>query len=844
MTPGTDMNIPAELKGLNSWLVWRFEQRPDEPKPRKVPHYAGSGHKRNGTQGSPDDLRQLTDFATAVRVAQKDRYAGVGFAPQIKQRLVFLDFDHCVVDGHVDPEVVRYVSDTYCEFSPSGKGVRAVMSVPDGVTIPDGKDNPKDGRWGFETFAGKGFVTITGNVLPICRMLGNESRIAPLTPEIMALIEERIGAPKAASTEGAGETDAGSAQPLEKLDRDRYLREFTPRQFEELRSALLEGVPAEDAEDRKEWVKHGHSLAALKGSEFEEQARHLWHEFSQRCPSLYSQEDAETRWRSFRTLDTKGKTPRSIFERALDAGWAAPGTRAAAAAAAYNGDTATYATLEDRTDVGNANLLIRLTDGNLRYIPERRMWIFWDGNRWTEDEYGTLSNEAARSVGRFYHAKVFELECKAKDPTLSKHEKDNLSKAAQSLDRWVKTCRDVRTINAMLAQAAKDARVALPATELNTDPWLLGTQNGAVDLRTGRLCEVSRDQYVTKRAAFDFDPDAKCPRFEQFITEITGSPVEPELDEATGLPIPASVGRYKPRPDVADYIQRMVGYGATGTAVEHKMFIACGPGANGKNILLDTLQEVLGDYVRTIAPEALMATRLDADAERASPALASLAGARMAITSESRDGQKLDAALIKRHTGGGFLTARLLRENSFRFEITHKLVLMTNHRPHLDHLDDAMRGRLHLVPFDRTWNRPGVPDRDPSLPDGDKGLMDALRAEGPGILAWVVRGAVAYHKHGLEPPAAVRAMTRQYFAEQDPVARWVEGYGRCHPKEGAGATELFSEYQQWRRDVDTAGGSGPQNATTFATALQMHRVTRCRTKHGMRYGLKRKQGGN
>lgn len=831
MTTGTHtIRVPDALKAHDCWLTWKLETRDGEPKPRKVPFYPRSGHKRNGQQGSPEDIKQLASFEVASSVARNERYDGLGFAPNVALRLLFLDFDHCVVDGDVLPEVLKLVSGTYCEFSPSGNGVRAVMSLPDGLTLPDKKDIAKNGHWGFETFSGKGFVTVTGNHLPICVTLGNENTVQPVTPEILALYAERFGAHAPSSSGDANGAD--SVKSLEAVDRDRYLKEFTAEQFAELESALLTGVPDEDAENRETWINHGMALAALKGSGFEEQARLLWHAFSERCPALYSGDDAERTWAGFRSAT---RSPKSIFKRAIECGWVNPRLKPS------TGTVDDYCKLEDRTDTGNKNLLVRLTAGDLRHVPERRAWIGWDGSRWSDDAFATIAHAAAQRVAQTYHQKAEALEKQAKDEALSEEERARITKTARSVGGWAAHCRNKKAIDNMIALAAKDGRITVPAADLDKDKWLLGVQNGVVDLRTGNLRPAGRDELVTKHCSVHFDPAAAAPRFIQFVAEVTGDPLPVEFD-ADGQPIEASVGKFRPRPDLADYLQRMLGYCITGSTVEHKMIICVGAGSNGKNVLLDVVQEIVGDYCKTLAPEALMATRHDADAERPSPTLASLAGARMAISAESREGQRLDVALVKRHTGGGFLSARLMRENTFRFEITHKLVLMTNHKPSLDHLDDAMRGRLHLVPFDRTWNRPGVPDRDPSLPDGDKGLMDALRAEGPGILAWLVRGALAYAKHGLEPPAAVKAMTKEYFAEQDPVGRWLAGYDKCHPKDGAGATDLFNAYQQWRRDVDAEGGKGPTSVKGFAKALETNGCVKIKTKTDNRYGLRRKTG--
>ena len=174
--------------------------------------------------------------------------------------------------------------------------------------------------------------------------------------------------------------------------------------------------------------------------------------------------------------------------------------------------------------------------------------------------------------------------------------------------------------------------------------------------------------------------------------------------------------------------------------------------------------------------------------------------------------------------------------------MTHKTVLQTNNRPALDHLDNAIRGRLHLVPFDRTWNRPGHSERDPALPDGDKDLLDLLRCEGPGILAWMVEGAVRYAQQGLEPPPEVIAMTRTYLTEQDPVARWADGYDRCDPKVGTTASELFHQFNQWHLEDDSGAGLAPDSITAFGRILtERLGIPKHRGASQIRYGMVRKQ---
>jgi putative DNA primase/helicase len=269
------------------------------------------------------------------------------------------------------------------------------------------------------------------------------------------------------------------------------------------------------------------------------------------------------------------------------------------------------------------------------------------------------------------------------------------------------------------------------------------------------------------------------------------------------------------------------------------MFIAIGRGANGKNVLLDTFKSIAGDYCETIAPEVLMATRLDGNAEQASPSTRKLAGARCAISSESKDGQRLDIAVVKRHTGGGTMTARALHENPMTFEITHKLWLMTNHSPRVDHMDEATKGRLHLIPFDMKWNRPGETRPDPTLPNADKQLMDTLAAEKAGILLWLVAGAVKYHAEGLVPPAEVVGFTTSYIESQDTLARWLsEGCEVCSIDLGLLSKELLLHYSDFcAQEDETLQIDKPNNLSRKLKALG---YASKKTKNGVRFGLKTK----
>lgn len=444
---------------------------------------------------------------------------------------------------------------------------------------------------------------------------------------------------------------------------------------------------------------------------------------------------------------------------------------------------------EDRTDVGNTNMLARLTAGDLRWSWEMELWLKWTGERWRRDEPGEQARECAVQVAEQYRWQAGRELDHALSLSEGTTERTDAIKQARDTREWSFACRNRLRLGAMLEGARQDARFLVRARDLDRDPWLLGVENGVVDLRTGALRPAARDELITHSTGIRFDPQARAPRWERFIAEVTGLPGQGADD-------------YALRPSLAAYLKRMLGCLCTGVVSDQKIFIAWGEGSNGKNILFDTLMHVLGDYAQLIPAAVLMATEKAGDPERPMPDIRKLQGARLALASETKDGQKMDVGLIKSLTGDRLLTARNLHENPITFERLFKPVLLTNHRPQLEHIDPAIRGRIHLIPFVRRWNRPGEPTPDVRLPMGDPGLEAALRAEATGILTWLVEGAVAYHKEGLGLCKEVEASTLAYLAEQDPVGRWLATLIACDPKQGATAQELYQSLISWALEED------------------------------------------
>lgn len=216
-----DVEAPAAIRDLPAWVIWRFEDHPNGGKPRKVPYYANGG-KRHGEQGAPRDVANLVTFDAAKVAAARRGYDGVGFATLPQFGICALDFDNCIADGKIHPEVEALLVDTYAEFSPSGQGIRLFFKGD----LGNGKAL-RDGPYGMECFSSRGFVTFTGNTLELTELLGNADTVAPLNDGVRQLHTDRfarskpepIEAPPSA-TEPMWLTEPQIEELLAKLDPD------------------------------------------------------------------------------------------------------------------------------------------------------------------------------------------------------------------------------------------------------------------------------------------------------------------------------------------------------------------------------------------------------------------------------------------------------------------------------------------------------------------------------------------------------------------------------------------------------------------------------------------------
>lgn len=386
--------------------------------------------------------------------------------------------------------------------------------------------------------------------------------------------------------------------------------------------------------------------------------------------------------------------------------------------------------------------------------------MVWEGHRWRPDTDGAVWRRAMEVA---YH-----LRSAAYDPAMPSEERDLRS-------RWARTTANDRRLSAMLLLAKALKPIADDGEGWDASPHLLGVPNGVVDLRTGVLRDGLPEDRITKQTSVEFDPNAVCPRWERLICEVLDPNrpgIEPPLEDELA------------DEEMAAYMQRLLGYSLTGESREAIVVIIMGDGSNGKTVVLRFTRSVLGDYALEFEPTVLKQTRHD----RHSTEVAILEGARLATCEELGDA-RLNADRVKSLSGGGTVTARLMRENPRQIDPTWTIWLSTNGKPTSDDASWGFWRRIIAIEFPHTFS-----------PEDDPKLAETLAREQQGILAWMVRGAVDYYREGIgQRPRWVSDATRRYREDTDPVAlALASGHITDAPGEFTPTEQLHDAYTRLR----------------------------------------------
>ncbi len=373
----------------------------------------------------------------------------------------------------------------------------------------------------------------------------------------------------------------------------------------------------------------------------------------------------------------------------------------------------------------------------------------------------------------------------------------------KELCKWAVTCEQDHCMRASLAQAAALPGMYCTADTMDADPYLLGTPNEVIDLRTGTARAHRPEDFMSRTTSVALDAEISGVRWRRFVDYICHDNAE-----------------------LTDCLQVSCGYASTGLTIEQRMLVPWGTGKNGKTTFMNAVSDALGDYACAAPPNLLVQHR----GEHHPTELMELRGRRMVIATESDQHARLNEPAVKQMTGSDPMKGRAMRQDFVEWNPTHKLFLVTNHKPVITGTDEGIWRRITLLPFTAT-----ITDE---MCKRSREFLKELEQDRPAILQWLVDGARRYFEAGLVLPATVIAATAQYRSDSDVLGDFLAE--RCELGQGlvTTAADVRRGYAEWCQD----NGEKPLGSRSLSTALAERGFGRDRASGGVRVwtGLKLK----
>ena len=459
----------------------------------------------------------------------------------------------------------------------------------------------------------------------------------------------------------------------------------------------------------------------------------------------------------------------------------------------YDIDRSIHQELEDHTQKAKKNILDYPADNQgdiqlvidclgslVKYNPEKNVFLCYTGKLWLADDNGQLERW------------VIPIMSMRRDVTLNKLKKRPYDPICGELKRHATRCCNQSNIRAIIngLKSMLECRDYM----FDTKPYLLNVLNGTIDLRSGKLREHNRNDYITLMIPFQYNKDEKSLVFHKLLKQTFGSDL------------------------YIDYIQRMLGYCITGETKEHVIHLCVGNGANGKSTFFLVMRYILGGYAAVVPPKVLVG--ID-KTNAASSEIAQLPHVRLVSCSELNCNDLLNEGKIKSLASGDTISARQLYGKSFTYDPEFKIIIDTNYLPQITGTDHGIWRRIRVVPFNHTVPKDKI----------NKELPYELKRASSAILSWLVQGAISYYKNGLEPCEEVSKATKAYRKSQDTLGGFIDACIRSKDGGEIRARSLYAAYCEYCSDNFLT----PMSETKFGRDLAAKDFKRAKDKKSRKY---------
>lgn len=542
-------NIPDELKQLNNWCVWKFENR--NGKRTKIPFNAATGEFAKS-----NDKSTWSSYETAVNAEGVD---GIGFffePPYLGIDIDDIDDDlHRFKQGDKLDNIVSEFNEafkSYTEVSPSGNGLHIIVKGK----IPGSRRR----KGNIEMYDSGRFFTMTG------KNIGKYKDVTEVSEQVFKTIYNKYlpdNTIKYPTTNNYQE----NIHNLSEID---VINEIYNSKQAKLFDDLMKG------NYEPYYTSHSEADMALAN------ILAFW------CAKDYSQMDSifrqsnlyRDKWDEKRKNSTYGE--QTLFKAINEVNNIyTPKQEREENPLRYALSHIFDAEKKDKEypirsydDTGNADRFIDRYGHLYKHSYITNKFYIYDGQKWKVDDRGAIRKLIDEMIESIKNEKVLHSEDVTEE------------EAREAFQKYYKKTRGTQSKKNIMNELMH--RKTVTPDEFDKDDMLLNVANGYIDLTSRELYKHDINRMFSQIANTDYSEKMQPAVWLDFLNDIFAG------DKA-----------------VIRYIQKALGYSLTGSTREQVMFILFGKGRNGKSIFVETIAEILGDYSNNMQAKSLMVKKND-----------------------------------------------------------------------------------------------------------------------------------------------------------------------------------------------------------------------------------------
>lgn len=542
-------NIPDELKQLNNWCVWKFENR--NGKRTKIPFNAATGEFAKS-----NDKSTWSSYETAVNAEGVD---GIGFffePPYLGIDIDDIDDDlHRFKQGDKLDNIVSEFNEafkSYTEVSPSGNGLHIIVKGK----IPGSRRR----KGNIEMYDSGRFFTMTG------KNIGKYKDVTEVSEQVFKTIYNKYlpdNTIKYPTTNNYQE----NIHNLSEID---VINEIYNSKQAKLFDDLMKG------NYEPYYTSHSEADMALAN------ILAFW------CAKDYSQMDSifrqsnlyRDKWDEKRKNSTYGE--QTLFKAINEVNNIyTPKQEKEENPLRYALSHFFDAEKKDKEypirsydDTGNADRFIDRYGHLYKHSYIANKFYIYDGQKWKVDDRGAIRKLIDEMIESIKNEKVLHSEDVTEE------------EARETFQKYYKKTRGTQSKKNIMNELMH--RKTVTPDEFDKDDMLLNVANGYIDLTSRELYKHDINRMFSQIANTDYSEKMQPAVWLDFLNDIFAG------DKA-----------------VIRYIQKALGYSLTGSTREQVMFILFGKGRNGKSIFVETIAEILGDYSNNMQAKSLMVKKND-----------------------------------------------------------------------------------------------------------------------------------------------------------------------------------------------------------------------------------------